>query len=724
MGKLVNLDRVAENQYQNSDDENYLKALLENNSDYIYFKDLNSRFTKVSTAFAKRFKITPDKMVGKTDYDLYQQFHAEAAFRDEAEIIKTGTAIIGKEEQEYWLNGTTTWVSTSKMPLYNDEKEIIGTFGISRDITLLKENEIEIAEILMFEKTISKVSTIFLRHGVENFKSALTIALNELSIMFQAERSYIYYYENNENEYMKREEYRLNPDDPPVQFEIRKFNHWHRTIIAHQTVFDYRDNPNSLFGAEELTYLNEKGLSHIIIIPIINHTSLNGFVSFECKNRAGMWLHKYKSLFNILSEILSYTFSNYLAEKFRLEAEDEVLTLMHAISQSPSIIIIMNNKCTIEYVSQRFTELTGISFDEAIGTVPGFLKPEINPDFNASVFWENMESGKPWEEKFQETSKTGKVFWENIAVSPIKNNRNNVTNLIAIVEDITEKMMIDSRKAISQKLESIGQLAAGIAHEINTPMQFIGDNTKFLKDTVINLSNYLIEIQNLYNDCPIETSAAVKEKIESLKAVFDIDYLLEELPRSLEQTESGIRRVTSLIKAMKDFAHPGIKEKSYSNINQGIEVTAEISKNEWKYIADLKLHLAPNLPLVYCLQNELNQVILNMIVNSAHSIQEKNGKGASERGEIIIETYQEGASAIIIVEDTGMGIKESVINKIFDPFFTTKEVGKGTGQGLAIVHDLIVNKHGGAINVNSSYGAGTKFTIKIPIEKTERKINE
>jgi PAS domain S-box-containing protein len=554
---------------------------------------------------------------------------------------------------------------------------------------------------------------------VEKFKSALSLALNELSVMFQSERSYIYYYENNENEYSKKEEYHLNPNEGEIQFDIRNFTHWHIIIKAHQIVFDFKENTKSEMGAEELTYIDKNELSHIIIIPILIDASLKGFVGFECKNKEGIWLHKYMPLFTILSEILSYTFSNYLSEKFRLEAEDELLALMHAVNQSPTIIIIMSKKCVIEYVSLRYTELTELSFDEAVGTVPGFLNPDKNPKFNPELFWQCMENGKPWEQKFQDTSKSGKVHWENIVVSPIKNNQKSITNLIAIVEDVTEKMVVDGRKAISQKLESIGMLAAGIAHEINTPMQYIGDNTKFLRDTVSSLSKYLNEIQDLINTSSPSISSEFKEKVEQLKTQYDIEYLINELPLSLDQTQSGIRRVTSLVKAMKDFAHPGVKEKTYNDINKGIEVTVEISKNEWKYVADLELHLSRHLPLVYCLQNELNQVILNMIINSAHSIEEKHGQGNSEKGKIIIETLLEDQFAVITVSDTGMGIKESNIHKIFDPFFTTKEVGKGTGQGLAIVHDLIVNKHGGTIAVNSTYGTGTQFTIKIPIKKNE-----
>jgi signal transduction histidine kinase len=204
-----------------------------------------------------------------------------------------------------------------------------------------------------------------------------------------------------------------------------------------------------------------------------------------------------------------------------------------------------------------------------------------------------------------------------------------------------------------------------------------------------------------------------------LKQKYDADYLLEEIPRAIEQTQTGISRVTNIIKAMKDFTHPGQKEKIYSNINHGIEVTVTISKNEWKYLADLELNLSPDLPPVYCMQDELNQVILAMIINSSHAIEENIGTNGFSKGKITIQTYQEKDFAIIKISDTGMGIKETILPKVFDPFFTTKAVGKGTGQGLAISHDLIVNKHGGTISVDSIYGEGTTFTIKIPIEKNE-----
>jgi len=207
----------------------------------------------------------------------------------------------------------------------------------------------------------------------------------------------------------------------------------------------------------------------------------------------------------------------------------------------------------------------------------------------------------------------------------------------------------------------------------------------------------------------------LKDKIDELKIKMDMEFIISEIPRSIEQSQTGIERVTKIVRAMKDFSHPGAKEKSYYDINHGIQVTITISKNEWKYVADVDFQPATNLPDIYCLQDELNQVILNMIINSSHAIEEKGTESSGKKGLIQIVTQRENDFAVIKILDNGKGIKPENISKIFDPFFTTKQVGKGTGQGLAISHDIIVNKHGGQINVESKYGYGTTFIIKIPI---------
>jgi Signal transduction histidine kinase len=286
---------------------------------------------------------------------------------------------------------------------------------------------------------------------------------------------------------------------------------------------------------------------------------------------------------------------------------------------------------------------------------------------------------------------------------------------VIVFRDITEQRKQEEQLALSQKMESIGQLAAGIAHEINTPMQYIGDNIKFMEDSFQSILDYLEGLKKSVAALEKDPAYPAGDTVKELEAAYDMEYLVEEVPKAIEQTLEGVARVSKLVLAMKEFSHPGKKEKFFSDINKSINSTVIISKNEWKYVADLKIDFDQSLPPVYCDINQINQVVLNMIVNAAQAIKEAIGEDAAQKGEIWIKTLAHDDYAEISISDTGTGIPEPLLNKIFDPFFTTKEVGKGTGQGLAIAHDIIVNKHKGSIYVESEVGRGTKFTIHLPI---------
>ncbi|MEM6692346.1 MAG: ATP-binding protein, partial [Planctomycetota bacterium] len=192
------------------------------------------------------------------------------------------------------------------------------------------------------------------------------------------------------------------------------------------------------------------------------------------------------------------------------------------------------------------------------------------------------------------------------------------------------------------------------------------------------------------------------------------DYVRDQFPKAIEECRGGIDRVIDIVNAMKDFSHPGTREKLSMNLNKAIESTIAISRSRWKHAADLELDLDPELPSIDGYSSELNQVLLNLVVNAGDAIAEKVNEG--EIGKIIVRSRHDSRSVSIIVEDNGGGIPESIRQKIFDPFFTTKEVGKGTGQGLAITHNVVVNMHGGAIDIDSHEGVGTAFTIQLPRE--------
>ncbi len=269
----------------------------------------------------------------------------------------------------------------------------------------------------------------------------------------------------------------------------------------------------------------------------------------------------------------------------------------------------------------------------------------------------------------------------------------------------------------AQKLESVGHLAAGIAHEINTPTQFIGSNINFLEESFAEAINLIEALYNLLRSVSSRESAAeeIVGKAEDLLEHFDWKYLENEIPKAIQQSKEGINRVTSIVQAMKEFSHPGSREKISCDLNRIIETTITVASNEWKYCAEIQKNLDPKLPQVDCLANEIGQVVLNLLINASHAIAENN-KGSSQKGLITISTCHCIDAAQICIEDSGTGIPEAIQTRIFDPFFTTKIVGKGTGQGLAIAHDVIVTKHGGSISFTSETGKGTSFIILLPIK--------
>ena len=286
--------------------------------------------------------------------------------------------------------------------------------------------------------------------------------------------------------------------------------------------------------------------------------------------------------------------------------------------------------------------------------------------------------------------------------------------VVGVDFDMTEMKQLQSQLTQAQKLESVGQLAAGIAHEINTPIQYVGDNGKFLEDAFRDLMKFAdagARSTAEANNAGLATLPAVtREQLDDSV----LEYLRDEVPRALAQLLEGVDQVARIVRAMKEFSHPGPVEKIPVDLNRAIESTILVSKNEWKYVAEVITDYDADLPPVPCVAGEFNQVILNLIVNAAHAIAEVV-KDSGRQGQIRITTRQAGAAAEIRISDTGGGIPPAIQSKVFDPFFTTKPVGQGTGQGLAIAHSVIVQKQGGSIQFESEPGCGTTFVIQLPL---------
>jgi len=280
-----------------------------------------------------------------------------------------------------------------------------------------------------------------------------------------------------------------------------------------------------------------------------------------------------------------------------------------------------------------------------------------------------------------------------------------VAGLVLNLRDVTDRHRLETELRHAQKLESVGQLAAGIAHEINTPVQFVGDNVRFLRDAFDGLI------------LALEPLAAAPDGERGTRAEptaggggSDLGFLTEEVPLAIDQTLQGVERIATIVRAMKAFGHPSSEEKAPADLNQAARNTLIVANNAFKYVADVVTELG-ELPPVWCHLGDINQVFLNLIVNAAHAMEDKR----AGRGKLGVRTRVDGEQVEIAISDTGAGIPEALRDRVFDAFFTTKEVGRGTGQGLAIVRSVVVDKHGGSIRFDTEAGAGTTFFIRLPI---------
>jgi PAS domain S-box-containing protein len=397
----------------------------------------------------------------------------------------------------------------------------------------------------------------------------------------------------------------------------------------------------------------------------------------------------------------------------RRRNEEELRLLSIAVEQSPASIIITDPHGAITYVNRRFLQCTGYSADETLGSNPRILKSGYVPDQVYKDLWQTITSGGEWRGELCNKKKDGELFWEATTISPITNAKGAISHFLAIKEDITERRLIETQLRHAQKLEAVGQLAAGIAHEINTPTQFVTDNLTFLRDacqTTFELLECYRRTVHANSATPIPPP--VRLELEQAERTADLEFLTRETPRAIEQALEGAARVAKIVRAMKEFSHPDSVDKAEADLNRAIETTITVARNEWKYCAEVETHLDEHLFPVPCHIGEINQVILNLVVNAAHAIKDKVGDG--KKGRITVSTLARTDCAEISVSDTGTGIPDSARARVFDPFFTTKEVGKGTGQGLALAYTVVVKKHGGKIWFESEVGQGTTFFLQLP----------
>ena len=284
-------------------------------------------------------------------------------------------------------------------------------------------------------------------------------------------------------------------------------------------------------------------------------------------------------------------------------------------------------------------------------------------------------------------------------------------------QEVEQRELAEVELRHAQKLQAVGQLAAGIAHEINTPAQFVSDNIRFLADSFEAVQQLMTKYRQAIEAASAAPGhEALARQIREAEEAADLAYLKQATPAAFSDALDGISRISTIVSAMKEFAHSGQGEKSPADLNRALQVALTIATNEYKYVADVETEFG-EIPPVMCYLGDMNQVFLNLFVNAAHAIAEVVAKSGN-KGRIRVRTTKEGDKVRIDIADTGCGIPEAIRERVFEPFFTTKEVGRGSGQGLAIARYIVVDKHGGSLTFESKMRNGTTFTIRLPVSES------
>jgi PAS domain S-box-containing protein len=391
------------------------------------------------------------------------------------------------------------------------------------------------------------------------------------------------------------------------------------------------------------------------------------------------------------------------------DAEDRLRALVH---NSSDVIVVVAADSTVLYEAGSITRVLGRTREQLHGQkLTDWVDPEDAPLLltlcntvgheDAEVRMRHPDGGVRAYE-IRATSLLEDPGWKGVVLH---------------IWDVSDRKTLELDLRLAQKLEAVGQLAAGIAHEINTPIQYVGDTTRFLDNCFAELMTILDAYQPLLEAAERgKITPEMLERVEEAEETADLAYLRERIPQACERTVEGVHRVSKIVSAMRAFAHPPTLEMTAVDINEAVTNTLIVATNEYKYVADVTTDLGA-LPVVECNAGDINQVLLNLIVNAAHAIADAVGD-SGERGSILVATRADRDEVLITVADTGAGIAPEVAERVFDPFFTTKDVGRGTGQGLTLSRTIVVERHGGALTFDSRPGEGTTFFVRLPVRES------
>ena len=692
----------------------------------IFYKDIRGNYLGCNSAYVDFSGLPRERVIGKTVCGIYSAEMAEIYLKADQDLIQNGGNQVYEANFPH-ADHTVREVMIHKAVFRNTEGSISGVVGVIFDITERKRAEKALGESEKAAKQLAQENALVAEIGqiisstlnteevYERFaeEACKLIPFDRLSvnlINLKVNTLLVAYTTG-----MDVKERRVN-DVYPIKGTVTE------ETMRTRSGFLIQPEGQEEFEAQFPALIPpfQAGIRSMMSVPLISRDVVIGALHFRLKKSKAYTDQDLKRAERIAAQIAgamanAQLFNELKQAEDRLKRSEEHFRLL--IESSSDVITQIDHQQNICYASPSVERVLGYKPEDYIGqNIFQFIHPDDLKSTTAAFIQGLQEIGRAISIEHRLKHKNGSwPFFQTVGRGILDESGNRL--VVANSRDITERKNLESQLVQAQKLESIGQLAAGIAHEINTPTQYVGDNTRFFNDAFNDLLRLMGKYDQLFqtikNGAPLDGAL---QEIEGIVKEIDLAYLTDEIPKAIRQTLEGVERVRVIVQAMKEFSHPGTKEKTPINLNKAIQNTITVARNEWKYVAEMASDFDPSLPLVSGLPGELNQVILNMIINAAHAIADVVGDGSKGKGTITLSTRQDGNWAEIRVSDTGTGIPENIRSRVFDPFFTTKKVGKGTGQGLTISHSVIVDKHGGTIHFDTEMGKGTTFIIRLPID--------
>jgi PAS domain S-box-containing protein len=684
--------------------ERFLRAIIDANPSLIYLKDSAGRFTLANEAVAALHGTSPGLLLGVLEADFLDRDLANSVFQSDESVRDTHKPhFVDEEPRHDAVTGMQRWYQMVKLPLVTPDDPASRVLTIGTDITARRESQLRLhqdaerlAVTLEIQRAISSPS-----HDLEDIRRTIVECAKSLT---RASGAAVWYVEEDRL-VLKTGAGTAEGHVGMITSGAGRLAHLWTTGGEVIQIPDTAVEPAVDQEACRLLQIRSSiGVSirqggSIVAILGVTSTKPGSFTEDDVQG------------LRLLAGLMSAAMTRAAAAAESAETEARFRLLADSV---PIMIWTSDHRHRCQYFNRHILDFTGRTLEEELAADwtadlhPDDIGPRV-ADIGAA-----LTERRAYQIEYRRKRHDGVYRWLLDVAVPRFTPAGEFCGYAGTCRDMTESKEAELALRQAQKLEAIGSLAAGVAHEINTPVQYVSDNVHFLQGALGDLLDVAVKADNLVEG----TEAAGLAQTEPLRAALkkaDLAYLKEEVPLASDQALDGLRRITDIVRAVRQFSHPGSDDPTPTDLNAEIATTAAVSRNEWRYVADLTTHLDPNLPQVPCLASEMRQVLLNLIVNAAHAIADATAGEAGKRGWIEVASRLDGEWAEITVSDSGTGIPEAIRSRIFDPFFTTKDVGRGTGQGLAIAHTIVVEKHRGSIRFDTVLGKGTKFVVRLPL---------